>query len=97
MKLRTKSAPYRRIYQKALVRRLNHAHALYLEEGRLTGVARLLGVTRERVRQLLVRGAELGLYVYPPPPPGAEEFREACRALGRKAAVGRRLGISTPS
>lgn len=51
----------------------------------------------ERVRQLLVRGGELGLYTYPPPPPPVPnlgEFRDACRMGYSKTAVARRFGLS---
>lgn len=46
------------------VARLCELHRLYREKGTLAAVGRTVGLSRERVRQLLVRGAEIGLFEY---------------------------------
>lgn len=51
---------------KARTERLFQVHRLYEEKGTLSAVGRELGITRERVRQLLVQGARLGLFDYLP-------------------------------
>ena len=48
------------------VERLREIHRLYLEKGTLEAVGRTIGLSRERVRQLLVRGAKIGLFEYDP-------------------------------
>ena len=44
--------------------RLFAVHQLYEEERSLEGVGRRIGLTRERVRQLLVKGSKIGLFHY---------------------------------
>ena len=46
--------------------RLETLHAMYEQLGSLGAVGRQVGLTRERVRQLLVKGAERGLFAYTP-------------------------------
>lgn len=46
------------------VERLREIHRLYLEKGTLEAVGRTIGLSRERVRQLLVRGVRIGLFEY---------------------------------
>lgn len=46
--------------------RLETVHRLYLELGTLQAAAETLDLTRERVRQLLVKGTRLGLFEYKP-------------------------------
>ena len=48
-----------------MVERLKHVHKLYEDLGTLAA-GRVIGVTRERVRQLLVKGSHLGLFEYKP-------------------------------
>lgn len=48
------------------VERLREIHRLYREKGTLAAVGRTMGLSRERVRQLLVRGAKIGLFEYDP-------------------------------
>jgi ribosomal protein S14 len=45
--------------------RLLELHERYRRAGTLEAVGREMGVTRERVRQLLRKGAWMGLYPYP--------------------------------
>lgn len=49
------------------VERLREIHRIYREKGSLAAVGRMRGLSRERVRQLLVRGAKTGLFAYPSP------------------------------
>jgi AraC-like DNA-binding protein len=46
--------------------RLQLIHQLYQELGTLAAVGKKIGVTRERVRQLLEKGTKLGLFEYKP-------------------------------
>ena len=48
------------------VARLQTLHTLYERLGSLGAVGRQVGLTRERVRQLLVKGAQRGLFAYSP-------------------------------
>lgn len=48
------------------VERLMEVHALYEEEKSLRTVGKKLGLSRERVRQLLEKGTEIGLFKYKP-------------------------------
>lgn len=50
--------------QPSKVERLREIHRLYLEKGTLEAVGRTIGLSRERVRQLLVRGVRIGLFEY---------------------------------
>lgn len=50
----------------SLRERLLRLHALYRELGTLEAVGRRMGLTRERVRQLLVKGTKLGVFEYRP-------------------------------
>ena len=52
--------------KRATIKRLKQAYRLYIEERSLERAGRKMGITRERVRQLLVEGAQLGLYDYKP-------------------------------
>lgn len=49
-----------------MVKRLKHVHKLYEDLGTLEAAGRVIGVTRERIRQLLVKGSHLGLFEYKP-------------------------------
>ena len=46
--------------------RLQTLHAMYERLGSLGAVGRQVGLTRERIRQLLVKGAQRGLFAYNP-------------------------------
>ncbi len=50
----------------SMVEKLRRAFTLYKELGTLEAVGKRMGVTRERVRQLLVKGSDLSLYEYRP-------------------------------
>jgi len=50
----------------ARLNRLKQAHTLYLEHATLAATGKVMGITRERVRQLLTRGQALGLFLYTP-------------------------------
>lgn len=52
--------------QELLFKKLKEAHKLYVEKGSLEAVGKYMGITRERVRQLLVQGTRLGLFEYRP-------------------------------
>lgn len=49
------------------VKRLREVHRLYQLKGSLEAVGVELGLSRERVRQLLKRGVQIGLFEYTPP------------------------------
>lgn len=49
-----------------MVERLQEIHRLYKDLGTLASVGDKIGVTRERVRQLLEKGTKLGLFEYKP-------------------------------
>ena len=49
-----------------MVERLKHVYQLYEELGTLEAARRVIGVTRERIRQLLVKGSQFGLVEYKP-------------------------------
>lgn len=46
------------------VDRLCELYRLYQEKGTLAAVGRTVGLSREQVRQLLIRGTEIGLFEY---------------------------------
>lgn len=50
------------------IERLLQVHRLYEQWRTLRGVADRIGLSRERVRQLLVKGSEFGLFEYRPSP-----------------------------
>ena len=50
----------------AAIERLQRIHKLYKELGTLEAVGEQVGLTRERVRQLLVKGRDIGLFEYKP-------------------------------
>jgi hypothetical protein len=58
------SMPARR--RRSRVERLLEVYCLYQERGTLQRVADEIGLSRERVRQLLVKGSEFGLFEYKP-------------------------------
>jgi hypothetical protein len=49
------------------VERLREINRLYREKGTLSAVGRMVGLSRERIRQLLLRGAQIGLFEYASP------------------------------
>lgn len=59
-------ANWKSSYRSSMVERLKHVHQLYEDLGTLEEAGRVIGVTRERVRQLLVKGSHLGLFEYKP-------------------------------
>lgn len=76
--------------QPSKLKRLHEVHRLYREKGTLAAVGRTMGLSRERVRQLLVRGAEIGLFEYMPRPPSfpsREKLLEDYRKILRLDAV----------
>src|SRR4249919_1059685 len=48
------------------IERLQRIHKLYKELGTLEAVGKHVGLTRERVRQLLAKGRDMGLFEYKP-------------------------------
>jgi hypothetical protein len=50
--------------QLVTVARLKQVHRLFRETGTLAGAGRELGLTRERIRQLLLQGSQFGLFDY---------------------------------
>lgn len=50
----------------SMVEKLRRVHELYKQRSTLEAVGSEIGVTRERVRQLLVKGSRLGLFDYKP-------------------------------
>ena len=50
----------------AAIERLQRIHKLYKELGTLEAVGKHVGLTRERVRQLLAKGRDMGLFEYKP-------------------------------
>ncbi len=53
-------------HRPSMVERLHYVYNLYREKGTLEAVGKEIGLTRERVRQLLVKGTQLGLFEYKP-------------------------------
>jgi hypothetical protein len=51
-------------HKPSMVERLLYVYNLYREKGTLEAVGKEIGLTRERVRQLLVKGTQLGLFEY---------------------------------
>jgi hypothetical protein len=51
-------------YEIPAVKRLKQAFQIYCEQGTLENTGKILQLTRERVRQLLVKGTKLGLFNY---------------------------------
>ena len=51
-------------FKSPMVRRFLAVYGIYRKEGSLVNVARNLGLSRERVRQLLYKGNKLGLFDY---------------------------------
>jgi len=83
---------------KSKVGRLLEAYNLYKEKGTLEAVGKEMGLTRERVRQLLVKGTQLGLYEYKPfdyPFIPKEKIIEDYKKLLNLYVVARRNNIST--
>lgn len=52
--------------RRSSVERLLEVHRLYQERGTLQAVGDEVGLSRERVRQLLVKGSQIGLFDYKP-------------------------------
>ncbi|NKE73543.1 sigma factor-like helix-turn-helix DNA-binding protein [Candidatus Manganitrophus noduliformans] len=77
------------------VERLRELHRIYREKKSLAAVGRTMGLSRERVRQLLVRGAKIGLFEYPFPRPSVPSRRKIlddykkCLRLDAAAEVNR--------
>ena len=77
----------------SMVDRLRRVHELYRNLGTLEAAGKELGVTRERVRQLLVRGAQLGLFKYKPfelpylPMDKLITDYVTCQSIGRVASL----------
>jgi AraC-like DNA-binding protein len=77
-------------------------YTLYCRYGTLESAGRALGISRVRVRQMLVKGARWGLYAYPPPAPPEPPIEQSAlredfaRLLTqRKVAQARGLSILT--
>ncbi|MHB8482656.1 MAG: hypothetical protein ACYDBV_07990 [Nitrospiria bacterium] len=62
------NSPDEVLFQTQKVQRLLNVYRLYQEKGTLASAGKEMGLTRERVRQLLQKGAELGLFEYKKPP-----------------------------
>lgn len=62
-------------WKKSSVERLLEVYRLYQRKGTLQAAGEELGLSRERVRQLLKSGVEAGLFEYRPSNGGAWEFR----------------------
>lgn len=65
------------------VERLMQVYHLYQQEKNLKLVGIRLGLTRERVRQLLKKGAEIGLFKYQPQKPPLLSREKILRDFGR--------------
>jgi transcriptional regulator with XRE-family HTH domain len=82
----------------SMVEKLRLAFTLYKELGTLEAVGKRMGVTRERVRQLLVKGSALSLYEYRPynyPYVPKEKLIQDCIKLLSLGFVARVNNIST--
>lgn len=80
------------------VERLREVHRLYREKGSLAAVGRAIGLSRERVRQLLIGGAKIGLIEYPfhrPSVPSREKILDDYKKFLRLDAVAEVNRLST--
>jgi hypothetical protein len=50
--------------KRSRLERLLEVHRLYQAHGTLAATAKALGLSRERVRQLLIQGSKVGLFEY---------------------------------
>ncbi len=66
-RLQNLADPNEALLQSSKVQRLLLIHRLYQQKGTLAGVGKEVGLTRERVRQLLNNGESLGLFEYKKP------------------------------
>jgi len=77
--------------QRVTVARLKQVHRLFRETGTLAEVGREIGLTRERIRQLLLQGSEFGLHDYktykPPVIPKKKLLEDFKRHLSLKAVA----------
>lgn len=64
--LEGRAAPFSLHQRESYIERLLEVDRLYRRCGTLAAAGRVLGLTRERVRQLLNRGSEAGLFEYGP-------------------------------
>lgn len=86
------------VHRPSLLERLHEVYNLYKEKGTLEAVGRQIGVTRERVRQLLVQGSKLGLFEYRPydyPFVPKEKILDDFRRCLSKNEVAKANGITT--
>lgn len=69
----------------------------YLIHGTLDSVGKIRGVTRERIRQILIRGNNENLFIYPIPEIkiSSKEISEAIEATLTRQQAAARLGITT--
>jgi hypothetical protein len=77
--------------------RLRNIHALYEQLGTLAAVGKHLGLTRERVRQLLNKGKKIGLFDYNPreyPYVPKDKIIDDYKKMGNLSDVARLNGIS---
>lgn len=81
----------------SMVRRFHKINNLYQEKGTLEAVGKEIGVTRERVRQILVKGSKLGFFDYKPfdyPPIPREKILEDYKCLLNFKSVMRANSVS---
>lgn len=79
------------------VERLRTIHRLYQEKGTLAAVGRAIGLSRERVRQMLVKGTKIGLFQYTAralPLPSREKILEDYRKLLSLEAISKENRLS---
>ena len=80
------------------VERLRTIHNLYMQLGTLDAVGKHVGLTRERIRQLLNKGKKIGLFEYNPreyPFVSKEKILETYRQTSSLSRVARLNNIST--
>ena len=79
---------------------LRETHRLYEVHGTLQAVGKIINLSRERVRQLLVRGAKAGLFNYDPRDPlpdfGPEKLLADYRRLGSVQRVAKENSLKRP-
>lgn len=92
--------PGKKSDQPSAMERLREIHRLYQEKRSLRAVGRTMGLSREWVRKLLVKGAEIGLFEYAsgrPSFPSREKILDDYRKYLRLDAVAEANRISTTS
>jgi len=86
-------------YDSENIKKLKHVYKLYCEHGTLQAVGNLLGVTRERIRQMLVKGTEQGFFRYQGreyPYIAKEQILAAYKASLNFQRAAKECGVSLP-